>query len=75
TKLGEKSLQLMRVENGIRDAASGTLWNWDGVGVSGPLQASSLQRIPCYQEYLHSWEFFHPRSKRYSQKDMSRHSK
>ena len=75
TKLGEKSLQLMREENGIRDAASGTLWNWDGVGVSGPLQATSLQRIPCYQEYLHSWEYFHPSSKRYSQKDMSRHSK
>jgi hypothetical protein len=71
-KLGEKSLQLMRVKNGILDAVSGTLWNWDGVGVSGPLQTTSLQRIPCYQEYLHSWEYFHPLSKRYSLKDMSR---
>jgi len=67
--LGEKSLQLIREENGIRDAASGTLWNWDGVGVSGTLQSTSLQRIPCYQEYLHSWEYFHPLSKRYSVKD------
>lgn len=71
-KLGEKSLQLMRVKNGILDAVSGTLWNWDGVGVSGPLQTTSLQRIPCYQEYLHSWEYFHPLSKRYSLKDMSK---
>lgn len=74
TTLGEKSLQLMRMNHGIRDAASGTLWNWDGVGISGPLQATSLQRVPCYQEYLHSWEYFHPGSKRYSLKDKSRHS-
>ena len=59
-------------ENGILDETSGTLWNFDGIGISGPLKEKPLRRIPCYQEYLHSLEYFHPLSKRYSLKDMSR---
>ena len=64
-RLNNQSLQLVRKAEGIYDAASGTLWNFDGIGMSGVLNSDTLRRIPCYQEYLHSWEYFHPGSKRF----------
>ena len=68
SRIAEQSLRLVRNEKGILDETSGTLWNFDGIGISGPLQAKPLRRIPCYQEYLHSWEYFHPGSSRFSKK-------
>jgi hypothetical protein len=64
-RLNNQSLQLVRKAEGIYDVASGTLWNFDGIGISGALKSDTLRRIPCYQEYLHSWEYFHPGSKRF----------
>jgi hypothetical protein len=47
------------------DQNTKSLWNYDGLCVEGKLKGESLQRIDCYQEFLHSWEFFHPKSVRY----------
>jgi hypothetical protein len=49
----------------IIDLNTRSLWNYDGICLEGKLKGTSLQRIDCYQEFLHSWEFFHPKSERY----------
>jgi hypothetical protein len=49
----------------IWDLNTGSKWNYDGRCVEGTLTGKVLRRVPCYQEFLHSWEFFHPQSVRY----------
>jgi hypothetical protein len=49
----------------ISDLNTGSIWNYDGVCLDGKLKGSVLGRISSYQEFLHSWEFFHPKSSRF----------
>ena len=49
----------------IIDLNTKSLWNYEGLCLEGKLKGTSLERIDCYQEFLHSWEFFHPNSERY----------
>jgi hypothetical protein len=46
----------------FRDLQTGSLWNYDGVCVDGALKGVELTTIKSSQEFLHSWEFFHPES-------------
>ncbi len=59
------SLQFQKRNDFIMDTYSQSLWNEDGICIDGKLKGLSLTPIASYQEYLHSWEYFHPKSKRY----------
>jgi len=59
------SLQFQKRNDSIMDTYSQSLWNEDGICIDGKLKGLSLTPIASYQEYLHSWEYFHPKSKRY----------
>lgn len=59
------SLQFQKSNDFIMDTYSQSLWNEDGICIDGKLKGLSLTPIASYQEYLHSWEYFHPKSKRY----------
>lgn len=49
----------------FRDQETGSVWNRQGVCLEGPLKGKRLRAIPASQEYLHSWETFHPATTRY----------
>ena len=49
----------------IIDLNSQSIWDYNGTCIEGKLKGASLEKIKSYQEYLHSWEFFHPGSTRY----------
>jgi hypothetical protein len=59
------SLQFQKSNDSLMDTYSQSLWNEDGICIDGKLKGLSLSHIASYQEYLHSWEYFHPKSKRY----------
>jgi len=40
------------------DTNTGSLWNWKGDCVEGPLMGSKLKWVPAYQEFWHSWRTF-----------------
>ncbi|MFN3665834.1 MAG: DUF3179 domain-containing (seleno)protein [Sediminibacterium sp.] len=48
----------------MTDKQTGSLWNEDGKCISGPMQNQQLQRIQAYQEFWHSWQTFHPNTKK-----------
>ncbi|GAB3273008.1 hypothetical protein GCM10027347_45060 [Larkinella harenae] len=59
---------LQFVTNGgdaLRDVETGSVWNQQGICTEGALKGKRLVPVPASQEYLHSWETFHPRSSRY----------
>jgi hypothetical protein len=50
----------------LTDAETGSVWNMDGKCVRGINSNKQLSKIPAYQEFLHSWEYFHANSKRFN---------
>lgn len=44
----------------LTDQETASIWNWDGLAISGTLKDSQLVKIQAYQEYWHSWKQFHP---------------
>lgn len=63
--LNNLSLVFEKKGDTIIDLNTKSVWNYDGLCLEGKLKGSSLEKIDCYQEFLHSWEFFHPKSERY----------
>ncbi len=49
----------------IIDSKTQSVWDYDGICIEGQLKGTALEKIKSYQEYLHSWEYFHPGSKRH----------
>lgn len=64
--VNNKVLTFHKNQDSFRDLNTGSTWNYDGVCIEGMLKGNSLKRVPCYQEFLHSWEFFHPQSVRFN---------
>jgi hypothetical protein len=64
--LANETLRFSMQGEHMTDSNTGSTWNYDGYCVDGKLKGSSLKKINAYQEFLHSWEHFHPNSKRYS---------
>jgi hypothetical protein len=60
-------LTFRKQQDSIWDLNTGSLWNYEGICFQGKLKGISLSRITSYQEFLHSWEYFHPKSIRYKQ--------
>ena len=63
--INKTSLVFEKKGDTIIDLNTNSFWNYDGVCLEGKLKGYSLKKIDCYQEFLHSWEFFHPKSERY----------
>ncbi len=61
-------LHFQKKSDTIMDLNTRSLWNFDGVCINGKLKDSVLQQVNSYQEFLHSWEYFHPSSKRFAVK-------
>lgn len=44
----------------LTDVETASLWDWDGLATAGALKGSRLSKVQSYQEYWHSWKYFHP---------------
>lgn len=51
-------------EGHITDTQTGSVWNEDGKCIAGTLMGQQLQSIQAYQEFWHSWQTFHPNTKK-----------
>ena len=60
------TLTFFKKQDSIWDVNTGSKWNYDGMCIDGKLKGKTLTNINSYQEFLHSWEFFHPKSIRYN---------
>jgi hypothetical protein len=59
-------LTFRKKQDAIWDINTGSQWNYDGICIAGKLKGKTLININSYQEFLHSWEFFHPKSVRFN---------
>jgi len=59
-------LQFVKNDAGFTDTQTQSLWNDDGVCVSGILNGQRLKPVQASQEFWHSWESFHPGTKKYA---------
>ena len=50
----------------IRDTATYSVWNMQGQCIEGALKGSRLSFVQAYQEFWHSWQTFHPATKKYT---------
>ena len=64
-KMNNDVLSFKKNKDAIWDTNTGSLWNYDGICIDGQLKGKVLTKVASYQEFLHSWEFFHPKSSRY----------
>lgn len=60
----QQALQFRISADSLIDVQTGSGWNMYGTATSGPLKGKQLRKIKAYQEFLHSWEQFHPQSSR-----------
>jgi hypothetical protein len=44
----------------LTDQETASIWDWEGVCVSGIQTGKHLIKLQAYQEYRHSWMHFHP---------------
>ena len=51
----------------LEDIETHSVWKLNGACIAGTLQGSQLQRVQAYQEFWHSWQYFHPNSSRFNQ--------
>ena len=64
-KVNNDILNFSLRNDSIIDLNSQSIWDFDGRCIDGKFKGSSLEKISSYQEYVHSWEYFHPGSTRY----------
>lgn len=48
----------------MTDTQTGSVWNEDGKCISGVFAGQQLRPIQAYQEFWHSWQTFHPNTKK-----------
>lgn len=54
----------LRDSTTMTDSKTGSVWSLRGNCLEGAHHGLKLYRVQAYQEYLHSWEQFHPQSRR-----------
>ena len=64
--INNMTLTFYKKQDSIWDVNTGSQWNYDGICIDGKLKGNALNSVSSYQEFLHSWEFFHPKSVRYN---------
>ena len=52
-------------DNKIIDIQTGSVWNYDGVAISGDLQGTELSRLPFSPGFWFEWVAFHPNTEVY----------
>ncbi len=62
-----QTLELERIagQSLLKDDNTGSLWNFKGQCISGPLKDQQMQTLQSYQEFWHSWSHFHPSTTQY----------
>jgi hypothetical protein len=55
-----KKLTFQYSEGNFIDNETRTLWNYDGLAISGPLQGKSLARYPVEIDFWFAWAAFYP---------------
>ena len=59
---GGQILEFEYSDGRIIDTASGSVWNYDGLAVSGTLQGQQLSRLPIEPGFWFEWAAFHPQT-------------
>ena len=49
----------------IIDLQTNSIWTRSGKCLEGPLKGTQLKSIQAYQEFWHSWQYFHPKTGTY----------
>jgi hypothetical protein len=49
----------------LTDINTGSFWEMNGNCIDGKLKGAVLSKVAAYQEFLHSWEYFHPNALRH----------
>ncbi len=49
----------------LKDSLSNTEWNMNGECISSNCAGTNLEAVQSYQEFWHSWRFFHPGTTKY----------
>lgn len=49
----------------LQDINTQSLWNEDGICIEGTLKGEKLRPVQASQEFWHSWQTFHPDTKKY----------
>ena len=52
-------------QNTLTDTNTGSTWNMNGICTEGNLKGSRLITVQSYQEFWHSWKYFHPSTSLY----------
>jgi len=50
----------------ITDGQTGSEWNFDGIGIAGPMKGKHLTRLPVDEGFWFEWVAFHPETAIYS---------
>lgn len=59
-----KTLSFTVSSNGDMTDGTESTWNLSGECTNGPLKGEKLQSLQAYQEFWHSWQTFHPGTKK-----------
>lgn len=63
TSVSGKTLHFKLDDKGmLTDEETASVWDWDGLCLTGTQKGQRLAKIQAYQEYWHSWKHFHPGS-------------
>lgn len=63
--LNGQTLQFIKNNDTLQDTNTQSVWNADGICISGILNGQRLKPVQASQEFWHSWEAFHPGTKKY----------
>ena len=58
--INNQVLGFMTDSKGLKDSNTGSVWNFDGLCIDGPLKGQHLLPVHVSQEFWHSWQTFHP---------------
>ncbi len=61
-------LEFEYTDNKIMDLQTGSIWNYDGVSISGELQGKKMNRLPFSPGFWFEWVAFHPDTEVYESK-------
>ncbi|WP_080238617.1 DUF3179 domain-containing (seleno)protein [Spirosoma rigui] len=64
-RLNERTLTFVPISGGrFTERETGSVWDWRGRVVAGPMAGQQLVPMRGYQEFWHSWRSFHPKTGR-----------
>jgi hypothetical protein len=65
--VNEQILHFIKInKDDMQDANTKSVWNEDGICTEGILKGQQLHSVQASQEFWHSWQTFHPNTKKFS---------